>query len=330
MREFWILANDGTKKYPLDTTQWHTYRLTTENSTVNLYVDGNEVPVLTGQLRDRTDGVNSIEFGDRSGSGDGRFDLDYIRVYLDGAVTPSAANPYEFVDSIPADGESLPRTANNEIRLVFSRGIDETLPWPPLSIIRIGTSVDDANDFTYSLATTTETNDTLVATENGSILGDLTWYRVKPTGIWAKAFSIEMPTFPGDVDGNGQGIVMNNGWTGVDENGAHMSSIIWHENQWKMWYTGIRNMGQPACQNYGFQIIAYATSSNGYHWTKHGVVFDVDPNHAAFDAYSVRSPAVIHDADTDVLRLYYNGSEPYGDSEINRIGGAWSWFLPQE
>jgi len=555
MREFWILANDGTKKYQLDTTQWHTYRLTTENSTVILYVDGNEVPVLTGQLRDRTDGANSIEFGDRSGTGDARFDLDYIRVYLDGAVTPSAANPYELVDSAPADGKSLPRTANNEIRLVFSRGIEETLPSPPLSITRIGALVDDANDFTYSLASTSETNDTLVATENGSILEDLTWYRVKPTGIWAKAFTVEMPTFAGDADGNGQvdladyaqlsqswagigpdlgtadldgdedvdatdlsllqvawgdqapvhpiadlsftkftenpilepatidarygtwhccvrrkgagepymmwysgeyssgrsihlatssdginftkqGIVMNPGWTGVDEYGAHMSSIMWHENQWKMWYTGIRNMGQPACENYGFQIIAYATSPDGYSWTKHGVVFDVDPNHDAFDAYSVRSPAVIYDADvykmwyygtydctysgaagyaespdginwtriaqisddtsrlinaevlkinnvqhmwhnfagsqigysisldgiiwedspenplissvpgtweqqyvqaptvvydadTDVLRLYYNGSAPYDDSEINRIGGAWSWFYPQ-
>ena len=82
---FWLQAGDGKKEVLLDTTEWHTFRITTSGGTVNVYVDNNPIVALTGDLRDRTGGANSLEFGDRGGS-NANFDLDYMRVYLDGAV----------------------------------------------------------------------------------------------------------------------------------------------------------------------------------------------------------------------------------------------------
>ena len=91
-----------------------------------------------------------------------------------------------------------------------------------------------------------------------------------------------------------------------------MPSVLWDAtaNLWKMWYTS----GSP----YG---IHYATSSNGVSWSIYGSnpVFAVDPNPAAWDKTSVRSPAVIYDADDGLYKMWYWGNNDdsapgtYGD-----------------
>jgi len=187
----------GADPYELDTTAWHTYRLVVQGNKAGLYVDGSSLPVVITDLLTRTDSANEIRFGDLSSSGQGIWDIDYIRVHNYGAYPQL---PGELLSSTPA---VLPRSANNEIKLVCSKAITGQ-PAVPVSITAIAGSPNDlASSFSYALDTTNVTNDTLVITETGSVLSDETWYRVDSVGVWNLGFAVDAPTLRGDVSENG-------------------------------------------------------------------------------------------------------------------------------
>jgi len=113
--------------------------------------------------------------------------------------------PVELLSIDPAEGETLCRKSNNQIKLICSEGLDlGELPSVPLIITKIGTDTEEGANFTYSLATTNVADDTLVATENGTVLENKTWYRIEPSDAWVPYFAIEVPTLRGDVDASGK------------------------------------------------------------------------------------------------------------------------------
>ena len=115
---------------------------------------------------------------------------------------------------------------------------------------------------------------------------------------------IHLATSNDGVNFTKQAMVLDKGNLGdFDEAGAHMPVVIRHGNQWKMWYVGKASTPGP-----GWQAIGYATSSDGITWTKHGKVFDVDPDPGAFDSDTVRQPAVIYDTDDSLFKMWYQGT----------------------
>jgi len=121
-----------------------------------------------------------------------------------GALPTYDPDAVMLVSSEPGYRGVLPRAANNTFKLVFSTGINPgELPSVPLTIIESGTPTDLGNSFSYLLATTNETNDTLIATESGSVLADKTWYDIEPAGSWCTSFTVDMVVLHGDIDGDG-------------------------------------------------------------------------------------------------------------------------------
>jgi len=121
-----------------------------------------------------------------------------------GALPATEKETAALVTSDPCQSQPLPRLSNNQIKLVFSISLDPCdLPQVPLSITKQATVTDLAAQFTYSLETTNEPNDTLLAQENGSVLENKTWYHIKELGSWSAPFVVEAPTLTGDVDRNG-------------------------------------------------------------------------------------------------------------------------------
>jgi len=104
--------------------------------------------------------------------------------------------------------------------------------------------------------------------------------------------------------------------TFFDKNGCGRPCVIWHDNKWKMWYSGV-NYGRTV----GRQSIGYATSANGIHWTKRGrfdgayrgEVFTANPTPGQFDSVGVLSPAVIYDPDDEVFKMWYQGTNNTDD-----------------
>jgi hypothetical protein len=67
----------------------------------------------------------------------------------------------------------------------------------------MGTIIEVNESFDYSLATTNQLNDTLVATENGSVLEDKKRYRIEPVAGWTAQFATEVLALRGDLSSNG-------------------------------------------------------------------------------------------------------------------------------
>jgi len=193
------LALDGTGDpvvHWIDTTEWHVYRLVIEADRVGLYIDGAKSPTVILMLQAGACN-DQILFGDRELDASVFIDWDYIRVYLDG---PVPILPGELIANTPVEGESFGRQANNRIEIVSSRSL-VALPSVPLSIVMGGSAIDVAGDFTYSFTTTNEPNDTLVATENGTVLQNNRWYRIAPAASpWIMPFAFDIPTQRGDID----------------------------------------------------------------------------------------------------------------------------------
>ena len=135
------------------------------------------------------------------------------------------------------------------------------------------------------------------------------WYTGSPD-VAPGGFSerkIHLATSNDGVNFTKQGVVVSKTpgnlffWDGVQ---VHMPTVIWHNNQWMMWYVGHNNGGSP-----GWYKIGLATSQNGISWTKYGMVFDVNPDPNAFDSDTVRQPAVLFDPDDNLYRMWYNSTD---------------------
>jgi hypothetical protein len=109
----------------------------------------------------------------------------------------------------PAEG-TLPRTANNVIRIVFDKTICLPLDQPPVTIGPVCSDLDIADQFTFSVEAIDPSDSNtldrvLECRENGSVLSDLTWYRIESKADFAViAFSLDLFTLRGDADGSGK------------------------------------------------------------------------------------------------------------------------------
>jgi hypothetical protein len=68
--------------YSMNTSDtFHTYRLTarTGSNNLNLYIDNDVTPVITGTLCPITNGTSILSFGDGTGAADAKYELDYLR-----------------------------------------------------------------------------------------------------------------------------------------------------------------------------------------------------------------------------------------------------------
>lgn len=98
-------------------------------------------------------------------------------------------------------------------------------------------------------------------------------------------------------------------WDSAD---LHNPIIIYHNNTWKMFYSG--------CSVFPVLRIGYAYSSDGLSWTKYSVDSPViSQSSSGWDSYAVGSGGVIDDEGT--LRMYYHGC---ASSEVWDIGMAYS------
>ncbi|MHC4675676.1 MAG: LVIVD repeat-containing protein [Planctomycetota bacterium] len=88
-----IRLNISGFTYPLDGTQWHTYRITTQGSDIKVYVDGSAIARLDGSLNMSTERAR-IMFG--SGSGPARQDIyfDYVHFCSNGDFGPAEINDF--------------------------------------------------------------------------------------------------------------------------------------------------------------------------------------------------------------------------------------------
>ena len=132
-----------------------------------------------------------VEAATASVGASGSFQIDVVS-------TPS------LISSDPIADGTLPKTQNNVIKLVFSAPI--TMPGGnPLAIVELA---DPNSDLTGSFTYTADPNDTgdptgatLKATENGTLLTNLTWYRITPDASFDVAsFTLDACTLQGDCN----------------------------------------------------------------------------------------------------------------------------------
>jgi len=121
--------------------------------------------------------------------------------------------PPVLIASNPAADGSLPKTQNNVVYLTFDQSVQ--FVGNPVTIQQLITSVpetlgpDLGGWFVYTLLTSSMPNDTIKCKENGAVLANQTWYRLKPTPglteqygvVPAAPFVLDLVTLQGDCDG---------------------------------------------------------------------------------------------------------------------------------
>jgi len=153
-------------------------------------------------------GSPSINRGDPNGDYDGQTDIDgddrvvHCRVDIGADEYTGLLMPFRpaLVATEPAPNSTLPKTANNVLRLTFDVPIG--LPGGmPLSVVNLDDGSEVADLFSYSTASD---GFALIATENGAMLSNYTWYRVTPTSsLDVHDFAVDVCTLTGDADGSG-------------------------------------------------------------------------------------------------------------------------------
>lgn len=82
-----IVAVNANTTYLLDGTQWHTYRMTTKNTSLKVYVDENPTPVINGAFTTTTSN-NRVGFGSGASAGTQDIEFDYFYYTSQGDVAP--------------------------------------------------------------------------------------------------------------------------------------------------------------------------------------------------------------------------------------------------
>lgn len=95
------------------------------------------------------------------------------------------------------------------------------------------------------------------------------------------------------------------GW----ENQLNRNCVVWARGKYHLWYTG---------QARGFSRIGYATSKDGYQFTRQSSMPVMIPEFP-WEFQSVMNPFVLHDEERDVFRMWYAAGETY---EPNALGYA--------
>ncbi len=108
--------------------------------------------------------------------------------------------------STPICDSTLPRTANNVIRVEFNSPITEPVPGEIEIRELLPGGALGLVDLSGSFTPTVEGGNVLKLQENGSILNDETWYAIVNTGGWpcVDLFELDYAVVYGDASGNGE------------------------------------------------------------------------------------------------------------------------------
>jgi RNA polymerase sigma-70 factor (ECF subfamily) len=133
-------------------------------------------------------------------------------------------------------------------------------------------NVDEPSYFDDLRVTATNVDDTPLLVENP----------------WEHGPSVLSPT-PGTFDGRG----------------VTDPCVLYEDGAYKMWYVGNREWDPERPQYSRMAHIGYATSEDGEHWTKHGMVFA--PDKSEWDSHQVMAPSVIRRGST--YEMYSDGND---------------------
>ena len=95
-----------------------------------------------------------------------------------------------------------------------------------------------------------------------------------------------------------QGLVLDKGLIG-DADGASAPSVVYHDNEYKMWYTGYNNSRYR---------ILYANSTNGISWNQYGIVIPLGASGEADDYYAAYPSVLFEDGEYKIWYSGYDGS----------------------
>jgi hypothetical protein len=142
-------------------------------------------------------------------------DVDALTVYPQEPVKAPNLIPNVVGNIYPPEpwpDSTLPKEINNVIYLVFDEPIAIGAA-PPVTIQQLLQSCpellgpDLALNFTYTVLTSNLPNDTIKCKENGAVLANQTWYRLKPTasltsvgGVPCNPFVLDLVTLQGDAN----------------------------------------------------------------------------------------------------------------------------------
>lgn len=166
-----ISAGDCEAQFYFDTTQWHTYRLTSTGGggsdsdiTWKFYVDGVLVGSETNQVTDTT--ASEVSFGsDETASHSFNWDLEYFKYHDATASPPVAASSQGELDSFGISKEVL---SDNTITLLQSSRVTDVLGQAPkygvylpptsayrrvgVSVVTTGATLEQLGNYVYYIA----------------------------------------------------------------------------------------------------------------------------------------------------------------------------------
>ena len=157
-----------------------------------------------------------------------------------------------------------------------------------------------------------ENSPVLGSTETGTVfepfvLEDTHGYRMYFS--WRPRKSIAVTTSQDGVNWSDPRIILtpklDTGW----EDDLNRCTVVKREDGYHMWYNG---------QARGCTWIGYATSPDGYEWTRHGNKPAVRPEYP-WESKSVMCPHVLWDNEDGIFKLWYSAGENY---EPDAIGYA--------
>jgi hypothetical protein len=135
-----------------------------------------------------------------------------------GALPIVGTGPPELLSSEPEHATTFARLGNNRLTLVFANSLEPNdIPSIPLNITTLNGLTDLSSDFSYSLATTIVSDDTLLADENATVFENNEWYRIEPNGVWSMSFELEIQAIRGDIDAKGR----------IDQKDFAMLAAVW-------------------------------------------------------------------------------------------------------
>jgi beta-1,2-mannobiose phosphorylase / 1,2-beta-oligomannan phosphorylase len=126
---------------------------------------------------------------------------------------------------------------------------------------------------------------------------------------WRPQKSLAVATSRDGVQWSKPGIILSpkpeTGW----EDDLNRNAVVKHDGMYRMWYSG---------QARGFTRIGYASSPDGFSWTRHDDAPVLIPEYP-WEGHSVMCPHVMWDEEEHVYKMWYSAGETY---EPDAIGYA--------
>ena len=276
-----------------DGNDWHTYRITADNSGIKLYVDG-DTTATQSLAAYGTTSLNSIRFGDASTTNDSDYDIDYIHIYSGGAIV--GCNTTFLGGDVNQDCE-VNLVDMNDLAINWLETQDWNFTWNADQYPNTYNTVflkGSALFATYS--TSTATNLPIVSLGGGNNACRLT---LTPTSTWA-------------------------GWSTRDtidatENGTWNPAAVGN-NTIEFRMRVVSDEGDPNRNIYAFSVVACDWDITPGLWSIRGFFFNIDSivensssagenkaNYVSFDCSQWNTYRFDYSVGTAVL-TYWNGS----------------------